>query len=253
MLSTTERRYEIIRLISEQGKVEVDELSEKLGVSKVTIRTDLNYLKDRGLVYRTHGGALTQSIIAFDTDFIEKRKIHSDQKKRIGIAAAEMINDEESVILDSGTTTIEIAKNIKDKNLLNIMTNSINIAQELSGHSNTTVTLTGGILREKSHSLVGPHAEQAFNGLFFDKLFLAVDGFDIEYGLTTPNYLEAQLNKLMVEHSQETIVVVDSSKFKQRSFSLIIMPDYIHKVITDDIPDDYRKTLESLNIEVLIA
>ncbi len=253
-MSTIERREKIVHLIQKQGKVTVEEAGRLFGVSAVTVRSDLHYLEERGLVHRTHGGALTRDFVAFDTALTEKTKKHADEKQRIGKAAAGMIFDGDSIILDSGTTTLEIAKALKNKKNITVMTNAINIATELAGISRITVLLTGGMLREKSFSLVGPHAETVLRGFYFDKLFLGVDGFDVEFGLTTPNILEAKLNRLMVEMAKETIVVVDSSKFKHRSLSLICPVDRIHKVITDSaIPSDDLEKLKSLEIEVVLT
>lgn len=252
--STPERRNEIVQLVNKNGKATVEELSKIFNVSNVTIRNDLNYLEDKGLVHRTYGGALTRDFVAFDTALNEKAKRHAEEKRRIGEIASEMIFDGDSIILDSGTTTMEIAKNIKDRKELTVMTNAINIATELTGISGITVMLTGGTLREKSFSLVGPHAESVLQEFYFDKLFLGVDGLDIQFGLTTPNFLEAKLNCLMVERAKETIVVVDSSKFGHRSLSLIVKPDCIDKIITDkNLPHEYLKAFQEIGVDVIIA
>ena len=197
IVSTPERRNEIIRLVNKDGKVTVEALSKAFGVSNVTIRNDLNYLEERGMLHRTYGGALTRDFVALDTALNEKAKRHAEEKRLIGKAASEMVFDGDSIIIDSGTTTMELAKNIKDRKNLTVMTNAINIATELAGIPGITVMLTGGTLREKSFSLVGPHAEDVLREFYFDKVFLGVDGFDIEFGLTTPNFLEAKLNCMM--------------------------------------------------------
>jgi DeoR family transcriptional regulator of aga operon len=251
---TVDRRNEIVRLVNTNGRAKVEELSRHFSVSTVTIRNDLNYLEERGLIHRAYGGALTRKEVAFDPTLIEKAKLHAEEKKRIGARAASRIFDGDSIILDSGTTTIEIAKAIKDRKDLTVMTNAINIASELAGLSGVTVMLTGGTLREKSFSLVGPHAESALKAFYFDKLFLGVDGLDAESGLTTPNQLEAQLNRVMIEVSRETVAVVDSSKFGRRSLSLIAPLDRISCIITDSgIPDEYRDLLAEKRIEAVLA
>jgi DeoR family transcriptional regulator of aga operon len=254
MSATTERRNEIVRLINQNGRVSVEELSKQFHVSTVTIRNDLNFLEDRGLVHRAYGGALTRDAVAFDTAINEKQKQHAEEKKRIGRAAAEMVHDGDSIILDSGTTTMEIAKNLRGKKDVTVITNAINIATELAGNSGISLIMTGGILRETSFSLVGPYAESVLNEFYFDKCFLGVDGFDVRFGLTTPNLLEARLNRLMVERARESIAVMDSSKFSHQSLSLIVKPEKIQKIITDtNIPQDIITLLKEMNIEVFLV
>ncbi len=219
--TTVERRDRIIQILNEDGKVKVNELSDLFGVSSVTIRNDLEFFEKKGIVHRSYGGALLRNSVYDDSSIEEKQKLHAAEKKKIGQYAANMIKDGESIVLDSGTTTREIAINLKDKKNLTIMTNAINIALELAGLNNLNVMMTGGVLREKSYSLVGPEAEATISNFYFDKLFLGVDGLDINYGLTTPNPLEAQLNRLMVKRSNEVIAVTDSSKFGRHNFSFI--------------------------------
>ncbi len=253
MKSTPERRDEITRLVAENGRVTVKELTQMYNVSAVTIRNDLNFLQEKGLLHRAYGGALRWDTVSFDTAIKEKEKLHSEEKQKIGKAASKLINDGDSIIIDSGTTTMEIAKNIHGKKDLTVMTNAINIATDLAGISGITLMLTGGTLRETSFSLVGPQAEEILQEFYFDKVFLGVDGFDMEYGLTTPNFLEAQLNRLMVKRSRETIVVLDSSKFGRRSLSLIVKPNDIDIVITDsNVSDKYKRGIEDMDIELII-
>lgn len=254
MTNTVDRRDKIVQIIKENGKAKVEELSEFFRVSLVTIRNDLNYLENRGLIHRVHGGALVRDYVAYDTTLIEKEKIHAEEKRRIGAKAAEIVFDGDSIILDSGSTTKEIAKQIKERNDLTVMTNAVNIATELAGCMGIVVMLTGGTLREKSFSLVGPQAEATLQEFCFDKLFLGVDGFDLGLGLTTPNVLEAHLNSTMVDAANETIVVADSSKFGRRSLCHISGLDKIAKVITDtNIPDEYLAGLKESGVEVMLA
>lgn len=254
MKSTVERRSEIAHVLNEKGRVKVKDLSARFGVSTVTIRNDLDFFEKKGLINRTYGGAILRENVSKDPSLEEKQKLHADEKRRIGIAAAELINEGDSIILDSGTTARQIAINIKEKENITVMTNAINIAVELAGLSNITVMLTGGVLREKSYSLVGPEAENTIADFYFDKLFLGVDGFDLDYGLTTSNPLEAKLNRLMVERSNEVIAVTDSSKFGRHSFSFISDLDPLNTVITDDgIMDSYKDGIKKRNINLMIV
>lgn len=251
---TALRRNQIKELISYAGRVKVDILSSRFDVSEVTIRGDLRHLEEQGFILRSYGGAQIREPVGTDTSFSQKRKLHADEKRRIGAAAASLIHDGEAVILDSGTTTSEIVKFLDDKKNLTIMTNAVNIATDLAGKANSNVMLTGGTLREKSFSLVGVQAERMLKEYHFDKVFLGVDGFDIETGLTTPNPYEAQINRVMAECAKEVIIVTDSSKFGRKSLVSIIGLDGIDRVITDsNIPQIYLKHLKERNIGVILV
>ncbi len=164
-----------------------------------------------------------------------KETLHHAEKVRIGHAAAQMIRDGETIMLDSGTTTAEIARQIRFLKLrsLNVITNALNIAMELANLPHVRLIMIGGVLRQMSYSLAGPPAEQTLRGLHADRLFLGVDGLDPEIGLMTPDVVEAQLNAVMIQVSREVVVVADASKFQRRSLSVIAKLDAVHKVITD--------------------
>lgn len=252
MKSTVDRRDKIIHKIQSEGSVRVDELSEEFDVSTVTIRNDLDFFEEKGLIHRTYGGALLRNNVYNDPSLEEKQKINIDKKRRIGEYAAGLVNDGDSIILDSGTTTREIALRLKDKKNVVLMTNAINTAVELAGVSEIQLMLTGGVLRDKSYSLVGPEAERTMKNYYFDKLFLGVDGMDFEHGLTTFNPQEAQLNRLMVERSNRVIAVTDSSKFGRHSFSYICDLSPIGTVITDnEISAEFEQGLKKRDIEVV--
>lgn len=252
MRSTVERRDSIIQLIQKNGKVRVDNLSEKHEVSSVTIRNDLDFLEKKGILHRTHGGALIRKNVYEDPTLEEKQKLFQSEKQRIGERAIEMINDGDSILLDSGTTAMEVAKRLSGKKNLTIMTNAINIALKLGSFENLNVMLTGGVLRKESFSLVGPEAEATISNYFFDKLFLGVDGLEIKYGLTTPNPMEAQLNRTMVDRAQQVIAIADSSKFGRHSFSYICDVDVISTIITDNkISSQFEAEFTRKNIDVI--
>ena len=183
----------------------------------------------------------------------EKEKLHRKEKLAIAAAAADLVKEGQVVILDSGTTTTAIARALREFQNLTIVTNAVNIAAELSGAA-VEVILTGGTLRKNSFSLVGPIAEETLRRLNADILFLGVDGFDVQYGLSTPNILEAKVNRVMVEVAKRTVAVCDSSKFGRRSLSLIVPPSALHEVITDRAaPKADLRTLKKAGIEVKIV
>lgn len=253
-ISTTDRRSQIITLLEDNGQVDVQHLSDLFKVSCVTIRNDLAYLENKNLLHRTRGGAIRQTKIAIDLALSEKARKNQEQKRKISLKAIELIHEGDTIILDSGTTTMEIAKQLKNFQSLTIITNALPIAMELAGHQGIEIIMPGGILREKSFSLIGSQAEKNLRDFYCDKLFLGVDGIDTTFGVYTPIVAEAQLNRVMVEIARETIVVTDSSKFGKRSLAFIVPIDKIHRVITDEgIPDEDRQNLLAHNIEVIIA
>jgi DeoR family transcriptional regulator of aga operon len=222
-------------MIQLDGRVLVKELAEKLQTSPITIRKDLEELHAEGLLHRTHGGALLRRTgVWFDParGEKEKRHSHSKEKLRIANAAAQMVQPGQSVVLDAGPTATEIARALHTVRDLTIITNAVNIAAELAG-SSADVILTGGTQRKNSFSLVGPLAEESLRKLSADIFFLAAEGFDPEFGVTTPDLLEAKVNRVMMEIARETIVVCESAKFGERSLSLIAPTSAIRRVITD--------------------
>jgi DeoR family transcriptional regulator of aga operon len=228
-----ERRRTILQLVNQDGRVLVKELASHFGTSQITIRKDLEILDSQGRLHRTHGGALTvQSGALLDPTLREKEKLHRKEKMRIAEAAAGMVEEGQVVLLDSGTTTTAIARALRDFRHLTVITNAVNIAAELAG-TQIEVILTGGAVRKNSFSLVGPLAEEALRQLNADVLFLGVDGFDSQSGLSTPNLLEAKVNKVMVEIARVTVAVCDASKFERRAMSTIVPLSAIHRVITD--------------------
>lgn len=255
LLMAEERRQRILDILRADGRVIVGSLSETFGVSQITIRKDLDTLQERGLVQRSHGGALppSSSTALFDPSVQEKQKLHAQEKKRIAAAAAKMVSDGFCVMLDSGTTTAAIAQALKGFSSLTIITNAINIAAELSD-TDCEVILTGGSLRKNSSSMVGPIAEDVLREMHADILFLGVDGFDLEIGLTTPNLPEARVNRAMVQSAKKVVVVCDSTKFSRRSLSRIAPVSAVHHVITDsDLPDAVAHALRKQNVELTLV
>jgi DeoR family transcriptional regulator of aga operon len=249
-----ERRRAIIEILDRDGRVLVTDMARKFDTSQVTIRKDLEILHAHGLVHRTHGGALPAREGALeDPTLREKEKLHRKEKLRIAASAAAQVKEGQVVILDSGTTATAIAHMLRNFHNITIITNALNIAADLTG-APVEVILTGGTLRKNSFSLVGPIAEETLHGLNADILFLGVDGFDVQYGLSTPNLLEAKVNRIMVEVAKRTVAVCDSSKFGRRSLSLIVPPTALQEVITDHrIPKSDLKALRKMGIEVTIV
>jgi DeoR family transcriptional regulator of aga operon len=255
--STVSRRIKILESLKTHGQVNVNELSESLGVTGVTIRNDLAQLEKKKMLIRARGGAIRIEQTFSDEDYplSDKQKKHLLEKKLIGKRAAELIEERNTIIIDSGSTTYELAKNLSKFNSLTVITNALNVATLLAEHNNKiNVIVPGGMLKNNSLSLVGILAERGFKDYFCDKLFLGVDGFDPDFGISTPNPEEAHLNQIMIEISKEVIVVADSSKFQKRGFAFIAPLSKINTVVTDKgiLPENKSK-LESLGVRVIIA
>lgn len=253
--STVERRKKILNMLEKNGQVFVHELSEEFEVSEVTIRNDLELFESKRLLIRSRGGAMKyENSVGMDFQLSDKDKIHYAEKIRIGKKAATLVNPGETIILDSGTTTMEIAKNLSPDDPINVITNAFNIANQLINSSNINIIVPGGTLRKNSHSLVGPLAEKSIRNFYVDKVFLGVDGFDTAQGAFTPNIEEASLNQIMIEISKEVILVADSSKFKRRSLAFICPTTKIDIVVTDEqISREDQNRLADLGVKVIIA
>lgn len=249
-----ERRRKVLQLVEREGRVVVKDLARRFSTSLITVRKDLEYLHQQGRIERAHGGALPIDAAALrDPTLREKERLHRKEKLRIAAAAARLVRPGHVIILDSGTTSTAVARATKNIRNLTVITNAVNIAAELVG-TDVEVILTGGALRRNSFSLVGPLAEESLRYVTADLLFLAVDGFDLEYGLTTPNLLEAKVNRVMIENAKTTIVVCDFSKFGRRSLSMIAPTSAVHHTITDSkVSQKYLRGLREAGVKVTVV
>jgi DeoR family transcriptional regulator of aga operon len=213
----------------------------------------LKLLDDKSLLFRTHGGASLNNPYTVDRHVDEKEKLQSSEKMKIGAKAATMIEPNDSIIIASGTTVLALAKNIKPIQGLTVITSALNVALELLNHENVEIIQLGGIIRHTSSSSAGTYAENMLADFFCSKLFLGVDGIDIDFGLTTTSAVEAHLNRQMINFSQKVIVITDSTKFGRRGFGKICGIEEVNQIITDDgIPEHYVNHLENIGIEVTI-
>ena len=210
-----ERQREILRVIEERGKAEVEELAERLRVSDMTVRRDLSELDARGLLERVHGGALLQSGGRADHEppVIERTKSNSETKRRIGLRVAALIQDGEKIFLGSGSTTAAVADALLRHRSLTVVTNALNIAFSLLAAPNIDVTVTGGFLRRSELSLIGHFAEHTLQGLQVDKVIIGMRGIDPVKGLTSDNMEELMTDQAILNMSKNVIVVADHAKF----------------------------------------
>lgn len=222
--------------------------------SEVTIRNDLRDLDTRGLLQRAYGGALVPESAIMESSLQERFQAHTEEKRRIGAAAAALINEGETIILDSGTTTQEIARAIKGKQGLRIITNGVNVAMELLGIKGIQLVILGGILRDDSVSVVGRYAEEMLKEFSADKAFIGAAGVDADFGLSTPNPEEALVTQAMIRIARERILVADSSKFGKRALSRIVPIGYMGTVITDSgLPETTAAELRAHGIGLTIV
>jgi DeoR family transcriptional regulator, aga operon transcriptional repressor len=253
---TSNRRERIVALLREQGSVQIPALAERFRVSTQTLRKDLNFLDIKGICTRSSGGAILRRAGLSPTEqAIEvKRTLFAEEKGRIGRAAAALIKNDESVLLDSGTTALQVARHIDPAASLVVVTNDVGIMNELVTRENVQLVFLGGTLRRKNLSFYGTQTERALQDLHVDKLVLAADGFDIEKGLTTHYEPEALLNRMMCRATSEIIVVADSSKFNRICLHKIVESQGISKLVTDTgIPESAREELTRIGVEVVIA
>src|SRR5579859_6219509 len=253
-MMAVERRAQILQILRKAGRVKVNELAAQFDTSAVTIRSDLNELAQRGLVQRSHGGAMLPDTILRESPLQERLKAHAEEKRRIGAIAATMIRDNETIILDSGTTTLEIARQIKKKRGLHIITNGINIAAELLDARDSEVFIVGGTVRGESASISGRFTEDMFDQFSADKLFLSGAGCDLEFGVSGANLEETMVNRAMLRIAREIILVADASKFSKRCMSRIAPFSEIDTIISDkSLSEDIQTKLRSSGCNLILA
>ncbi len=254
MMLAQQRRSKILELLQEEGSARVSALSKVFEVSEPTIRQDLERLEAEGYITREHGGAYLKTIPEQVRSLTLQHTENMDKKIRIGRKAAELINDGDFIILDSGTTVTEIAKNLENKKDLKIITSSLNIALLLGAHHEFEVMVTGGEFKAPTLSLTGEKAAGFFDQIYVNKLFLATGGVSLETGLTYPGFNDIQVKRAMIESATEIYLVADSTKIGKTSFASLGGIELIHYFITDsEISADDRTEFQERGIRVIIA
>lgn len=252
--STVERRLHILKLIESAEKVDVNTLSKEFNVSEVTIRKDLRHLEKKNVLIRSRGGAYKPRMVDLDMSIYDRKKQNYTQKQLIGKLAAGLIEDGETILLDSGTTIMELVKYISKQIEITVITNALDIASRLVEYPKVRVIMPGGILRRNSLSLVGEQAAEALRTYYCDKCFIGADGIDIEKGLLTMNIEEAHLSRISIENSKKIIALIDSSKFKRKGIMSITPLNSVHQMISDEgITKEQIDEISKLGVEVVIA
>lgn len=258
-LEQPDRNEEILKELLRSGEVSVATLVRQLDVSPATVRRALRLLEERGLLRRTHGGAVPIGPMLYESfrhvsSFGEQEKQRVLEKRRIGLAAAELVSDGATIAIGAGTTTTQMARSIRHRKGLTIITNAVNIAMELSHRDDLKVMVTGGWLSGAWFALVGPGAIQSAGELFVDMAFVGVDGIDAEHGLTTNYPDQAAIHRAMIKQARKTIVVVDHRKLGVVGTALICPASDITTLITDRAAtDEAVARFSALGIEVVRA
>ncbi len=254
MTSILERRNFILDSIVKHGFVKVSILADKFGVTQTTIRKDLNYLESKGLLYRAYGSALPTAAPVKDISLNTKKLINFEKKQRIGKVAASIIEENDSIIIASGSTIAVFAEALRPKKRLNIVSTSVNISTILGEQENVTVMQVGGILYSNTLSVSGMDAIQCIKNVYCSKLFFGIDGLDISHGITCATMEEAELTQQMMRSAAHKIVLCDSSKVGKRGFARICGISDIDILITDDqMTESIKKEIEFLGVKVIIA
>lgn len=249
-----ERRRRILESLRLDGKVSVEELTALFAVSAPTIRTDLARLEEQGLLQRTHGGAIPPSGTLFEPAYAQRQVMRHPQKQAIACAAAEIVDDGATILLDAGTTTYELALVLRDRTALTVVTNSIPIALVLMENRSIEVMLVGGRVQPRRLAVLGPLAVRFLSAFHVDRAFLSFNGVDVEAGLTVVDFEAAESKEKMMACARETVILADSEKIGRVAFAKVAPIAAARLFITDDgISDDQRSTLESSGLSMVVA
>lgn len=250
-----QRRQSILGMLKQKGRVSVQDIVDTLHCSEATARRDLDALEQTDSVIRTIGGAIYDAYLtAKEASFEEKTSLSWVEKERIAHTAASLVEEGDIVGLSGGTTTYLIAKQLKARSGITVVTNALNIAMELADSDGIQLVVAGGILRRKSYELCGPLTEKVVESLNIGKMFLGIDGFALEQGLTTHSESEAQIAKILIKRSERTFVVFDRSKVGRVSLFTIAPVASAHACITDaPLAGTLDEQLRKRNIRVYVA
>lgn len=256
MLSIAERHKYILDSLNKFGFVRITDIAAELGVTKVTVRKDIKILEGRGLLYKVHGSARPANPHVADLDVHVKDNINRDAKRMIAQRAVELVDDNDSIIVASGSTIYAFTEEIKMRawHHLNIVTPFLRLGVLLNESENVHVVQLGGTVHKKSLSVLGEDAASSLDDCICSKLFFGVDGIDLEHGITTSTIEEAKLTRRMMHAASQTIILTDSSKFGQRGFGRICSLEDIDVIVTDDgISEQMIKIIEDAGVDLILV
>ncbi|MCA1900456.1 MAG: DeoR/GlpR family DNA-binding transcription regulator [Chloroflexi bacterium] len=251
---TPERQKQILSLLSKRGRLSVAEIVARFEISEATARRDLETLAEQGRLQRVHGGAILLEQAPPELPILQRESEQADEKSRIGRAAAEWISDGETVFLGSGTTVLEVAKNLRERKNLTVVTNSLPVLNALAGVKDITVVSLGGQLRESELSFIGHIAEQALAELRVDKVVMGTRSVSLEHGLTNDYLPETLTDRAILKIGRKVIIVADYTKINRVSAALLAPLTAMHIFITDSRADrKFIQSLEKKGIQAVIA
>lgn len=254
MLFEEERKRSIVQFVEKHSRGSVQELSQEMGVSESTVRRDLKELEEARLLKRTHGGAVSLQSVNFEAAISDKEDRFLEEKVRIAREAVQMIKEGDAILLDGGTTTLQMAKELKTYSGIKVITNSIMVLNELKDCRNIEVSITGGMLRPDTMAFVGPMTERSLDMVRVDKAFLGTNGMDLHEGITTPNMLEAATKRKMIDVAKKVILLADHSKIGEISFCKVAdLTEMDHCIFDQGTPDDFVRKITQMGVQVTLA
>jgi DeoR/GlpR family transcriptional regulator of sugar metabolism len=252
-IPTPERQKQILSLLTKQGRLSVNEIVEQFSISVATARRDLESLASQGKVERVHGGVIAIEQAPPESPILERENEQADEKTRIGLAAANLVADKETVFLGSGTTVLEVARNLRNRKNLTVITNSLPVLNALAGAEGVTVICLGGMLRDSEMSFIGHITEQALSEVRADKVIIGTRGVSLEHGLTNDYLQETLTDRAILKIGREVILVADHTKVNRVATALLAPLDVMHTFVTDAKADrKFVHALKKQGIEVVI-
>lgn len=247
-----ERKNHLLSLLQDKKSITVQEAAETFQVAEETIRRDFRSLEAKGLIVRTHGGALLADDINMEPSLEIREGINIEGKNVMGSRAAELVHDRETLFLDASTSSLYVAKHLKTKNGLTVITNAERIILELAKCEDITLISTGGYVRKKSLSCVGQAAENAISSYHADKVFFSCKGFSPKLGATDSNEQESSLRKLMIQHSGEAVFLCDHTKFDRVGYIATAQLEDIDYLVSDTkLPTDWKEDIQKNDVQII--
>lgn len=257
-MKAADRHNKIVEIVMEKGRISIPDICQQFNVSEMTARRDLKSLDRQGLLRRVHGGAITNLGRSYEPSFQSRSSENQKSKAAIGLAAADLVYDGESIALDVGTTTLEIVNGLRGKKNLTIVTSCLQIANkivdQLSLGIDARLILVGGIIRPRELSMIGSIPEQVYQDLHVDKAFIGIGGISLKDGFTEYNIEDTQIKKILIRNAQEKIVVADGSKFGLTTFVSVAPINAVDKIVTDSTaPANMITQIREQGVEVILA
>jgi DeoR/GlpR family transcriptional regulator of sugar metabolism len=245
-----DRQVNILKLLEENNQTSVNELSTRLGVSSATIRQDLSFLESEGLIKRVHGGAVLEDA----EDLSNRLGVNYDKKLRIARKAAGLVNDGETILIESGSTNALLARELAKKKNITIITSNVYIARQLRKSKQTDIIILGGIYQPGSESMVGKITRASLDLLNFDKAFIGIDGYTAEAGFTLRDLFRAEISSYIVKKATDAIIISDSTKFGKKELTNVCYLSDIKRIATDnELNASYQAEFSRAGIDLIMA